>query len=124
MLAGLGERGQGSAGGAASDVAAAESAAQKRWQAPARKQRRKQDKSDGNTWEKYAAEKRRRAQRGAGRGEQGAVRVGGGLKIPAGGAPAGSRLGAMVGDVEYYEQQARTERTSQEQQRGGADKPQ
>jgi hypothetical protein len=31
------------------------------------------------------------------------IRVGPGRKIPAGGAPAGSRLGAMVGDSEYYE---------------------
>lgn len=30
-------------------------------------------------------------------------RVGGGIKIAAGGGPAGSRLAAMVGDSEYYE---------------------
>lgn len=30
-------------------------------------------------------------------------RIGGGIKIAAGGGPAGSRLAAMVGDSEYYE---------------------
>jgi hypothetical protein len=30
------------------------------------------------------------------------LRLGGGIKIPAGGAPAGSRLAAMVGDSDYY----------------------
>lgn len=34
------------------------------------------------------------------------MRVGGGIRIPAGGAPPGSRLGAMVGDSEYYERMA------------------
>lgn len=33
----------------------------------------------------------------------GPLRVGGGLKIAAGGAPAGSRLAAMVGDDDYYQ---------------------
>jgi hypothetical protein len=37
------------------------------------------------------------------------VRIGSGFKIPAGGAPAGSRLGAMVGDREYYERLERDE---------------
>jgi hypothetical protein len=32
------------------------------------------------------------------------LRIGGGIKIPAGGAPAGSRLAAMVGDEDYYRQ--------------------
>lgn len=31
------------------------------------------------------------------------LRVGGSIKLPAGGAPAGSRLAAMVGDEDYYQ---------------------
>lgn len=36
----------------------------------------------------------------------GPLRVGGGIKIPAGGGPAGSRLAAMVGDEDYYQEPA------------------
>jgi hypothetical protein len=39
-------------------------------------------------------------------GVESVVLVRQGVKLPAGGAPAGSRLGAMVGDSEYYQQLA------------------
>lgn len=54
--------------------------------------------------ESWTARARRQQRK---RSARGPVRVGGGIKIPAGGAPAGSRLAAMVGDSEYYEQAAR-----------------
>jgi hypothetical protein len=66
-------------------------------------------------WGKYVAEKRRMLrERGSVSGDVGTsgksvVRVGGGIRLPAGGAPAGSRLGAMVVDIEYYEQLAKEE---------------
>ena len=115
MLSGLGEGRQGSGAppsDAAFDASGAEAAAQERWQQPAKAAPRTQKRGDGDTWAKYAEQKRRRAKPGAGRGREGSPRVGGGIKIPAGGAPAGSRLGAMVGDTEYYEMQAKKEKAS------------
>eukprot|EP00892_Ulva_mutabilis_P011260 jgi/Ulvmu1/8506/UM044_0040.1 len=58
------------------------------------------------------ARRRGRSKQGAGPQESptgGAdmpLRVGGGIKIAAGGAPAGSRLAAMVGDTDYFDSAA------------------
>jgi hypothetical protein len=75
-------------------------------------------------WGKYVAEKQRMLRNGRGNssvsqvpgGRSSDVRVGGGLKLPAGGAPAGSRLGAMVGDSEYYVKLAEQQQQQQQQQ--------
>jgi hypothetical protein len=75
-------------------------------------------------WGKYVAEKQRMLRNGRGNssvsqvpgGRGSDVRIGGGLKLPAGGAPAGSRLGAMVGDSEYYVKLAEQQQQQQQQQ--------
>lgn len=83
-------------------------------------QARRTGRASAESWAVQA-----KKQRKAARPPDETLRVGGGIKIPAGGAPAGSRLGAMVGDSEYYEQQARRDQQAQDQRRssdrGGED---